>query len=282
MGRVSSNVKVMADEKPVAFTNKRRQQLIGVLHLPQETKNPPVIVMSHGFTDDKVCDNRLFVRFARQAGEQGFAVLRFDFAGSGDSEGEFADMTVSGEIQDLESALDFVSRFSGLNDSLIYLVGYSLGGAVALSVAARDPRVKGCVGWAPVSHLETVFRGILGEEAFAAAAQGCIVRCRNGEKNFFLKPAFFSDLKRHAPMSDIARLTPRPALLIQGTEDTKVLPCQTRALYEAAGEPKTLQHVEGAPHAFTFHEEKLFDITLRHLARWSERSRKRELKKAGV
>jgi fermentation-respiration switch protein FrsA (DUF1100 family) len=275
-------VNVMADENPVAFINKHRQQLIGVLHMPREIKNPPVIVMSHGFTDDKVCDNRLFVRFARQAGEQGFAVFRFDFAGSGDSEGEFADMTVSGEIQDLESALDFVFRFSGLNDSPIYLVGYSLGGAVALSVAARDSRVKGYVGWAPVSDPEAVLYGILGEEAFAAGTQGRIVRCRNGEKNFVLEPAFFSDLKRHAPLSDIARLTPRPVLLIQGTEDTKVLPWQTRALYESAGEPKILQHVEGAPHAFTFHEEKLFDITLLHLARWSERTGNGTLKKAEV
>lgn len=268
MGRVFGDLNVMADEHPVTFANKRRQQLVGVLHLPREIKNPPIIAMAHGFTDDKVCDNRLFVRFARRASERGFAVFRFDFSGSGDSEGEFADMTVSGEIQDLECALDYLVRLPGLSDTRLYLVGYSLGGAVALSAAARDPRVKGYVGWAPVSDPEAVLRGILGEEAFTAATEGSIVKCRNGEKNFFLKPDFFSDLKRHAPMSDVARLAPRPVLLVQGTEDTKVLPYRTQALYAAAGAPKALEHVEAAPHAFTFHEEKLFDITLRSLEAW--------------
>ena len=98
----------MIKERPVVFRNDRGQNLSGVVHFPHRETTPPLLIMAHGFTDDKVSDNRLFVRFPRCAREQGFAVLRFDFAGSGDSEGDFADVTITGEIQDLRSAIAFL------------------------------------------------------------------------------------------------------------------------------------------------------------------------------
>ena len=259
----------MANENPVIFRNRRKQYLVGMLHVPREINAPPVLLMAHGFTDDKVSDNQLFVRFARRARQEGYAVLLFDFAGSGYSEGEFADMTVTKEIQDLECAIEFAHSLPLLEESPIYLVGYSLGGAVAFSAAARDHRVRGVVGWAPVSDLRAVFSTILGEEAFLAAQRDRLVACRNDSKYFFLKPHFFLDLNHHDPARDIAMLSPRPVLIIQGTADAKVMPEQTHALFKTAGEPTALHVIEGAPHSFGFYEEDLFEMTLRHLEAWS-------------
>ncbi len=259
----------MADEKPVIFRNRRKQYLAGVMHVPHVIDNPPVLVMAHGFTDDKVCDNRIFVRFARRASEQGYAVLRFDFAGSGDSEGDFADMTVTKEIQDLRSALEFAHSIPLLTESPIYLVGYSLGGAVALSLAAMDHRVNGVVCWAPASDLRPLFSTILGEGAFLAAQSNKVVACRNDSKCFILKSEFFSDLDKHRPAREIAHLSPRPVLLVQGTADAKVAPGHAQALFKAAGEPKALHFIRGASHSFGFHEEELIETTLRHLDVWS-------------
>ena len=259
----------MADENPFLFRNSRKQYLTGVLHNSGEIKNRPVLVMAHGFTDDKVCDNRIFVRFARRASEKGYVVLRFDFAGSGDSEGEFADVTITGEIQDLESAIEFAHSLPLLAESPIYLVGYSLGGAVALSAAAQNGHVSGVVGWAPVSDPEAVFLKMFGEETFLTARKRQVVACRNDSKHFLLKSGFFFDLAQHQPVRDIQKMSPRPVLLIQGTADIKVLPEQTRALYEAAREPKALHVIHSAPHSFAFHEDELFEITLKHLDAWS-------------
>jgi uncharacterized protein len=261
--------KYMVDENPVIFQNKRGQYLAGVVHVPWNVDNPPILVMAHGFTDDKVSDNRLFVRFARRARERGYAVLRFDFAGSGDSEGEFSDMTVTREIQDLESVMDFSSGIPCLANSPIYLIGYSLGGAVALSVAARNDKVQGVVCWAPVSDLPAVFRSLLGEQVFIDALMDREVPCRNDAKHFHLKSAFFSDLGGHHPVRDIMKLSERPVLLIQGAADVKVLPAQTRALFSAAGDPKALHVIEDAPHTFAFHEEELFETTFSHLDTWT-------------
>jgi alpha-beta hydrolase superfamily lysophospholipase len=239
------------------------------VHVPWEVNNPPVLIMAHGFTDDKVSDNRIFVRFARKAREKGYAVLRFDFAGSGDSEGDFSDMTVTKEIQDLKSALEFAHSIPLLTESPIYLVGYSLGGAVALSLAAMDHRVKGVVCWAPASDLRSVFSTILGEGAILTAQRNKAVACRNDSKCFYLKSDFFFDLGKHRPARDIAQVSPRPVLLVQGTADTKVPPGHVQALFKAAGEPKTLHFIRGAQHSFGFHEEELFETTLRHLDAWS-------------
>jgi alpha-beta hydrolase superfamily lysophospholipase len=264
---------MMLHENPFLFLSKRNEHLSGVLHIPGNITDPPVLIMSHGFTDDKVSDNRLFVKFARQAQARGYAVLRFDYAGSGDSEGDFSDMTISREIQDLESAIEFVLTRPELMHSLIYLVGYSLGGAVALVVAARDSRVQGLVGWAPVSNPLAVFYAILGKDSFLTARTARRIACGNDSKRFFLKPDFFSDLSRHQPLRDIAKISPRPVLLLQGTADTKVLPEQTKALFSAAGEPKALHVIHKAPHSFAFHENELFETTLRHLDAWSQNSR---------
>jgi pimeloyl-ACP methyl ester carboxylesterase len=265
--------KSMVDENPVIFQNRRGQYLAAVVHVPWDVDNPPVLVMAHGFTDDKVCDNRLFVRFARLARERGFAVLRFDFAGSGDSEGDFCDMTVTREIEDLESVMEFSSGIPCLANSPVYLIGYSLGAAVALSVAARNENIRGIACWAPVSDLPAVFRSVLGVPAFAAAQGSREIPCRNDAKDFLLKPGFFTDLDSHHPVCDIAELSPRPVLVVQGTADVKVLPEQTETLFSAAREPKALHTVQGAPHSFAFHEEELFEITLCHFDTWNREAR---------
>lgn len=258
----------MIEEKNVIFKNSRGQNLAGVVHFPHRETTPPLLIMAHGFTDDKVSDNRIFVRFARRARKEGYALLRFDFAGSGESEGEFADVTVTGEIEDLRCAIEFAHSIPCLEDSPIYLIGYSLGGAVVLSAAAGDHRVRGVVCWAPASDLKAVFAAILDRETLLAAHGSRVVACRNDSKHFFLKSGFFLDLDKHHPSRDITQVSPRPVLLVQGTADTKVLPGQTEALFKAAGEPKELHLIHTAPHSFAFHEEELFQTTLRNLDEW--------------
>jgi alpha-beta hydrolase superfamily lysophospholipase len=259
----------MVREKHVYFKNGRGQSLTGVFHFPQRETTPPLLIMAHGFTDDKVSDNRIFVTFARRACEEGYAVFRFDFAGSGESEGEFADVTVTREIEDLKSAIQYAHGVPCLEESPIYLIGYSLGGTVVLSAAAGDQRVRGVVCWAPATDLKTVFAAIVDKENLLDTNVNRAVACRNDAKQFYLKYGFFLDLDRHNPCLDIARVSPRPVLLVQGTADTKVLPGQAEELFKAAGDPKEIHLIHAAPHTFAFHEKDLFQTTLRSLNAWS-------------
>lgn len=257
------------NERPVIFKNRRNQRLFGVLHLPVEGTRPPLVIMAHGFTDDKTGDNRLFVKFARKAARAGIAVLRFDFAGSGDSEGEFSEVTLDSEIEDLKSAVDFAYNLSEIDNSRINLIGYSLGGAVSIALAAIDQRIKSFIGWASVSSPKATFQRILGRKTFSLIKKNCLIACKNGEKQFYLRKGFFDSIIGFDPLQEINKISPRPVLLIHGSTDRKVLQGQTRLLFRNALEPKKIQFIQGAGHSFAFFEEDLFEVTLRHLMKWN-------------
>ncbi len=92
--------------KPVTFKNEE-QKLVGILHVPigmKRGEKASGIAMFHGFTGNRTEAHRLFIHVARALSDSGFVVLRFDFRGSGDSDGEFDDMTVPGEVSDAGEA----------------------------------------------------------------------------------------------------------------------------------------------------------------------------------
>src|SRR4030042_1929030 len=252
-------------ELPVTFNNTHGQKLHGVLHFPKSGVKTPIVIMAHGFTDDKTGDNRLFVKFAREIAPRGIAVLRFDFAGSGDSEGDFAEITPRSEIEDLRSAIDFVCSLPEIDSHFITLLGYSLGGAVSIYAAAEDQRINAFIGWAPVSHPEATFQRILGKKAFHLAEKFGKTPCKNGDKQFSLQKDFFLDLQNLNPLSTINKISPRPILLIQGLLDEKVPPTETEILYRSARNPKEIHFVSAAGHSFAFFEDELFGITLEKL-----------------
>jgi fermentation-respiration switch protein FrsA (DUF1100 family) len=252
-------------EQAVIFKNRREQHLFGVLHLPTEETKPPVVIMAHGFTDDKTGDNRLFVKFARKTANVGIAVLRFDFAGSGDSEGDFSQITLTSEIEDLEDAVNFAYSLPEIDNSRINLIGYSLGGAVSIALAATEQKINSFIGWAPVSDPKATFQRILGKRIFSLANDGRPIACKNGNKQFYLRKEFFDSIRNFDPLYKIPKVSPRPTLLVQGSDDKKVLTKETELLFQNAQEPKEIHFIQGAGHSFAFFEEQLFEITLKHL-----------------
>lgn len=251
-------------EKSFFIPNKRAQNLFSVLHLA-ENINAPLILMAHGFTDDKTGDNRLFVKFARQAVQEGFSVLRFDFAGSGDSEGDFSDTTVDGQVDDLLSVIDYVYKSPDISFSEIHLVGYSLGGAVSVLALARDKRIQTFTGWAPAVNLKETFVRVLGKNIFRGGKITKEMACSNGSKQFWLKDGFFKsieavDIKR--ALNSISRTS---LAVILGTEDKKVtISDVTDFVLNAEGEIP-FEVIEGAGHNFAFYEKQLFAETFKHL-----------------
>ena len=138
-------------EKPIVFYNKG-QQLNGILHSPVACDTPcPAVVFFHGFTGTKVEPHRIFVKTARELAGDGFYALRFDFRGSGDSEGDFSEMTIGGEVSDAIKSIDVLTAMQGVDPERIGILGLSMGGCVAACVSGQDTRVKSTVMWAPLS-----------------------------------------------------------------------------------------------------------------------------------
>ena len=109
--------------------------MVGMLHLPEEKGPFPAVAIYHGFTGTKVEPHRLFVKMSRALVQKGIAGTLWIFRGSGDSEGDFADMTVSGEIADAIRVLDFLQEQPEVDGERLGVLGLSMGGAIAASVA---------------------------------------------------------------------------------------------------------------------------------------------------
>ncbi len=246
-------------EKPVTFENNG-QQLVGILHVPDEPhrgEKIPAIIMFHGFTGNRTEAHRLFAQVARNLCNAGFVVLRFDFRGSGDSQGEFEDMTVPGEVSDAEKSLDFIRDQSWVDEKRIGVIGLSLGGRVAAILASEDKRVKFVVLLSPaLGPLREKFISPMGEEALERLRSGEAVRVSNG---WYLKKSFFDTLDDPIPLN-VMNMIKAPVLIVHGDND-QVVPIETSKkgyeIIKNLKERNDLYIVKGGDHTFSEREHTL-------------------------
>lgn len=123
--------------------------LRGFMHKPDKIqKKIPLAIFFHGYSASKT--DFWFVEASRQLEIHGIASLRFDFMGSGDSDGRFQDMSVETEISDGIAILRYAQSLSYIDANRIALVGMSFGGLVASIIAGRlSSDIGALCMWAP-------------------------------------------------------------------------------------------------------------------------------------
>src|SRR5262249_949470 len=126
------------------------QKIFGVIHRPLNVKKSPFVLMCHGLGGHKVGKGRLYVHLAEKLVSVGIGALRIDFRGSGDSEGDFSQMTIDSEVSDALVALNYLKNDPLIDSERIALFGRSFGGVVAILAAQRFSQIKSIVLWAPV------------------------------------------------------------------------------------------------------------------------------------
>lgn len=221
------------------------QRVVATLHLPP-TGPAPGVVMCHGFTGHRIEAHFLFVKAARALCAAGLAVLRFDFRGSGESEGEFRDLTVSGEIADALAALQFMRAEPAVDADRIALLGLSLGGLVAACAAARAEGVRALVLWSAVADPTAVFA-----ERFAGARDELDRRGYVEHGPYEIGAGFVAELEQIDPCAEV-RAYHGPALVTHGSADQSV-PVGHADLYLGAlpGTDTTKYIVPDADHTFS-------------------------------
>jgi alpha/beta superfamily hydrolase len=139
-------MKTSFPETPLILRTSRAH-LAAVLH---RAPGKSLVILCHGFTGNKIESGRLFVLTARALQKAGISALRFDFMGSGDSSGDFNQMTPNTQIRD---ALD-VLAWGRRRYKKIALLGLSFGGATAICAAyqARS-RPDALLTWSSVPSL---------------------------------------------------------------------------------------------------------------------------------
>lgn len=134
----------LAVEKVIHFTSGNNT-IPGTLTLPENVKNPPVVLILHGFTDQRNGQKTTYfeegyLRYAsRRWADAGIASLRIDFMGSGESSGNYADTTFESQVEEAKEALIYLRNTGQINRREISLLGHSQGGIVASAVSASPP-----------------------------------------------------------------------------------------------------------------------------------------------
>lgn len=249
------------DERQIQFEN-RGEKLYGFLHLPMRPGPHPAVALLHGFGGNHIEPHALFAKAARAFAAAGVATLRFDFRGSGDSEGEFQAATLDGETEDAHRALDFLTSQPEIDAQRICLGGLSLGGLIAACTASGDSRVRALFLWAPVAHLGELFEaGTTAERRSEISTHGFTdyggLRVGAG----LVQDALLTD-----PVASLAGFSGR-VFIVHGSADETV-PIEHAHRYKASlGDRAELAILNGADHVFSSlaWERELIERTTRFL-----------------
>jgi hypothetical protein len=249
-------------ERKVFFGNGKGVKLAGVLHLP-ESRTCPAVVLCHGFMSRKERQEAL----ARELARKGFAVLRFDFFGHGESGGSFEDVSVSEEVRDLEKALDFMETLDCVDRGRMGVAGSSLGGMVAILAAAGDKRIRALSLKGPACDLKEISLRLHGKAGIEKwERDGVTVRTSlvSGKK-FKIKYRYYLDALRHN-VYKAARSVECPAIIFHGKEDSIVPFAQAEKLAKSLRN-SVLKPLPGAGHMPEWKREETEAVN-RKCAEW--------------
>lgn len=199
------------------FNNSRGNNLDARLDLPVDIDKTDIdtfIIFCHCFTCTK--ETITTFRLSRLLAEKGYAVLRFDFTGLGNSEGDFSTSTFSTTQDDLRCAIEY------LIDNYrkpAFLMGHSMGGTTALSVAQEYENIKGVVTVASPSEPDHVLHHF--GHALTLLEQNIPASFEVAGQYYDIEPGFIEDV-RNIDMRTCLSSLEKPVLIFNIENDTLV------------------------------------------------------------
>jgi len=210
-------------------------KLSGALHM-SDAANPACVIISHGFAG--YGDSPKWNFLARGLAHAGFAALRFSHRGCGDSQGDFADTTLTGRVRDLRAAMNTAVQHTGAR--AVALLGSSFGGVTAL-LCADDPRVRCALVMGAPSDFD-FFADIF---PHSDPARDSLLEL-DGMR---VKSGIIVDVKNYDILDAASRA---PGLCVIHGRNDELLPVRhAERIFSAAPEPKELHILPGADHPFS-------------------------------
>jgi len=231
----------------VSFSNKDEEQLVGRLELPLNQKPHNFVIFSHCFTCTK---NLTAVKnIGRALTDKGFGVLRFDFTGLGESEGDFENTNFSGNVEDLIEAATFLEK-NYMAPTL--LIGHSLGGTAAIFAASKIHSIKAIAVINSPSHPSHVMH--LLKDSTPEINKNGKAKVNLGGIDFTIKKQFLDDLENKS-LIDVVRTFEKALLILHSPQDTIVGIKNAEDIYKAAKHPKSFVSLDGVDHLLTNRED---------------------------
>jgi len=245
----------------VSFRNKNGDSLAASMELPIDGRPLGYALFAHCFTCSK--DYKAVYNISRTLTLSGIAVLRFDFTGLGESEGDFTNTGFSSNVDDLVAAADFMqSEYRAPN----ILIGHSLGGAAVLVAARRINSTEAVVTIAAPSSPDHLLRHLqqnIDEIRSSGRAAVSI-----GGRNLTISREFLSDLESLDSQNTVRQLG-IPLLILHSPQDKTVLFENAERIFNAANHPKSLLSLDGADHLLSRSDDSVYAGSI--IAEWARR-----------
>lgn len=246
----------------VEFENTAGQTLAGLLETPpQGVAIARYALFAHCFTCGK--DIAAASRISRALAGRGIAVLRFDFTGLGNSDGDFANTNFSSNVQDLLAAAGALKQHY---QAPALLIGHSLGGAAVLAAASQLDSVEAVVtigAPATASHIRHLFGTAQAELETTGEAE-----VRIGSRSFRVKRQLLDDLNRYCDASHLQNLN-RALLVFHAPLDQIVSIDEAAKIYQAARHPKSFISLDQADHMLSNRDDA--EYVAETLIAWASR-----------
>ena len=266
-------------------------KLEGLVQLPDDLKSSEqraaVIVCSGGQGLKEWVPSRWWPHFL----EAGYVVMAFDYRGFGTSEGERGQMFPQKEVEDVLAAVTFLQQHSNVDPKRIGVVGWGMGGGVVIEAAARDDAIQAvcCAagfGWGARTTRDNaqLQAWIDRQDELAKDRTDRVTTGKSrlvhweemtpGRKRIERNSLFFKDLAElhRDPVEQLSlatieaiynfrpelvadRISPRPLLVVHGTEDALYHPDEAVSIYNRAKPPKDLIWIEGGDHLEWIHPD---------------------------
>lgn len=231
----------------VSFKKSSSKVLKGVLELPTNKKPKNFVLFAHCFT----CNKNFHApsKIGKSLASKGYGLLRFDFTGLGDSEGDFEDTNFSSNVEDLIAAAEFLKK-EYVAPTMI--VGHSLGGAAALFASKQIDSIKCIVTINAPSNLSHVQKHF--ESSVDEIEQAGFANIKIGGRSFKIKKQFIKDLKSNEDASALKEI--KKSLLIMHSPQDKIVSIKhAEDLYRAARHPKSFVSLDGSDHMLSTKED---------------------------
>jgi len=216
-------------------------------------------------------------RFARTLVPAGFACLGFDYRGFGKSEGQVGRLVPQEQVEDTIAAVDFMTSLPEVDPARVGLVGWGLGGGIVIAAAAAEPRVRAVAALNGIGDGRRATEAAHDEESWNRLLSR--IEADRDRSESECVPPFdvlpldrvtgeyaHDELERYAgfgsevtlesaaslldfrPEALVSRISPRPLLLVHGSDNRLNPPAESVELHRLAGEPKELVLLPGAGH----------------------------------
>lgn len=224
----------------ITFPNQQGLHLSAELDVPLGEKPKAFAIFAHCFTCGKNLKAERNISLSLT--QAGFAILRFDFMGIGESEGEFFDTNFSTNVSDILAAASFLET---AYQAPQLLIGHSLGGAAVLMAASQLESVKAIATIGAPSepeHVKHLFAKMEHRIQEEGESQVLIAG-----RPFTIRRHFLEDLER-VTLKDIIHNLRRSILILHSPQDTIVGIDNASDIFKAAWHPKSFMTLDGADH----------------------------------